>query len=286
MDLLGKIANVDREIARLLDRRYDLCSKAGQELRRWRMTTDEVEDRLLESIMGVRLEGLPPSHLEEIFQSIAAVYRAHIEVGEQILSCAFMGPTASFAHMAAGRCFGISGEYSICASECEVLEKVTSGKVRYAILAIENSQTGPYTRTLQRISNARLHVYRRVAVDAPLCLMGQGDIACIREIYGERDAFSQSDKNLKELKIAGLRAKRVTINETTISMLPIARKSRECALLGNPLIAKMWGLKAIVDHMEDAASNTTTFVVVGQIRNSIERQDPYKQASREPFLTD
>ncbi len=210
------------------------------------------------------------------FNSISEICRPVIEAAIATLTCAFVGPTASFSHLAASRCFGRNAEYKVCWTEDDVFKKICNQEVMYGIIAIEDSTSGHYLSTLSQLTKRNLRVHRRIVLPTHWCLIGRGDIKSLKRIYGHRSSFKQIKKALDQLRAEGFHVKEFNITTQTDVTEEINRNP-ECAVLANPLLAKIWGLKIIRDHMEDHSNNITTFALIGKSGNPLKNAQSWRK---------
>ncbi len=67
--MLSEIASVDKAIAHLLDKRYQLFAMVGAEVADSGLTTDQAEHQLLRNILQEQMHSIPKENLEEVFNT-------------------------------------------------------------------------------------------------------------------------------------------------------------------------------------------------------------------------
>lgn len=183
----------------------------------------------------------------------------------------FLGPEASFTHLAAKRVFPDSALVPF-ATIPECIEAVAEGRVEYAVVPIENAIEGSVSLTVDYLFHeAQLYVTAEV-----LSPIGQhflvhpdnADAEAFEAIYSHPQALAQSHKflyytykntPLEQYSSTSAAAKMV-------SELP----ERPIAAIGNEFSAQKYGLTILHRDIHDFHFNHTRFFVLSKTNHKLE----------------
>ena len=258
-ELRDNIKQTDREIVRLLNRR------AGMSLEIGRIKAElgiEVYDPSQESRVYDNLaknnEGeLPFKYVQAIFREIISVSR----VLQGPVTVAYLGPEASFAHMAAQYHFGVSSKFFPQTSILHVFEEVEKEKVKWGVAPVENSIEGSVNLTLDKLIATTLNIRAEIFLRINHCLLSNHEkMGDIERIYSHPQALAQCQGWLR----TNLPNAVLIEMESTAAAAQRIGKEKEGAAIGSKLAAEVYGLKVISEGIEDRASNTTRFLVIGR----------------------
>ena len=145
-DIRQRIDDIDDTILELINRRLNLAKRIG-ELKK--DSGNQVVDSTRESEILRRLTAhnngpLNPNVLHHIFIDIIAAARA-IQASQRV---AYLGPEATFTHLAATSHFGYSVTYVPQPSIREIFSEVEKGACDYGVVPVENSVEGSVRHTL------------------------------------------------------------------------------------------------------------------------------------------
>jgi chorismate mutase/prephenate dehydratase len=255
-----KIDELDGSLLRLLGERADLVHQVGEIKKRdgLQIYAPEREEALLR-----RLIEMNQGRLRE--ESIRAIYREIMSAAlalEDDLTIAYLGPEGTWTHQAAIKKFGHSVRYLPQPNFADVFDQVARRVAHYGVVPIENSTEGAVSHTLDLFVDSPLHICAQI-----LLRIENGLMACIprgeiQTLYSHPQVFGQC-RNwiLREFPDADL----VEVSSTTKA----ARLARENAhlggaALGGVLAAELNGLEMLETAIQDRATNTTRFLVIGE----------------------
>ena len=101
---------------------------------------------------------------------------------------AYMGPEATFSHLASLKKFGSSVEHVACDNVAEVFSKVEGGDCDYGVVPIENSIEGVVTHTMDLLVESDLKICSQVLLDVTHHLMSKGSFST-----SQRNLFASAD---------------------------------------------------------------------------------------------
>ena len=172
--LRKRIDELDARIIGLLNDRAAITLSIGQEKVKNKkpIYSPEREQDVLKRIKD--LNGGPIKN-----EAVEAIYREIMSASlslEKPLRIAYMGPEATFSHLASLKKFGSSVEHVACDNVAEVFGKVESGDCDYGVVPIENSIEGVVTHTMDLLAESDLKICSQVLLDVTHHLMSKAPL--------------------------------------------------------------------------------------------------------------
>ncbi|MET3926883.1 prephenate dehydratase [Devosia sp. 2618] len=172
---------------------------------------------------------------------------------------AFQGEPGAFSHAAASNFF--PGEDAIgCVTFEETLNAVQTGRADFAVVPVENSLYGRITDIHHLLPESGLHIigetYLRVEMN--LLAVPGATLDDIKSVQSLSVALGQCRKFIAD---KGYR----TINavDTAGSAREVAEKAdKSVAAIASRFAGEIYGLNVLATNIEDAAHNTTRFLVL------------------------
>ena len=174
---------------------------------------------------------------------------------------AFQGEPGAFSHAAATNVF--PGEEAIgCVTFEETINAVQSGKADYAVVPVENSLYGRITDIHHLLPESGLFIIGETFLRVEMNLLGVpgATLADIKAVQSLSVALGQCRKFIAD---NGFR----TINavDTAGSAREVAQKGdKSVAAIASKFAAEIYGLTVLASNIEDAAHNTTRFLVLSR----------------------
>jgi chorismate mutase / prephenate dehydratase len=254
------IDEIDRQLLDLLSHRADLVHEVGVVKKRDGLPiyAPDREDALLKRLCEMNCGRLPEKSIRAIYREIMSAALAL----EDDLKIAYLGPEGTWTHQAAIKKFGQSVHYSPQVNFADIFDKVARRAVDYGVVPIENSTEGAVSHTLDLFVDSPLHICAQILMRIENGLMASIPREDIRTLYSHPQVFGQCrDWILRNFPKADL----VEVSSTT-KAAQIARDEAEqgAAALGGPLAAEMYGLTMLESSIQDRATNTTRFLVLGE----------------------
>jgi chorismate mutase/prephenate dehydratase len=259
-DIRKKIDHLDQQLLDLLSDRADLVHEVGEIKKKegLQIYAPEREDALLKRLATMNNGRLPD-------RSIIAIYREIMSAAlalEDNLTVAYLGPEGTWTHQAAIKKFGHSIAYSPQPNFAEVFDQVARRKAHYGVVPIENSTEGAVSHTLDLFVDSHLQICAQILLRIDHCLLSCIDRDKITTLYSHPQVFGQC-RNwiLRNFPEADL----VEVSSTTkAAKLAQENAASGAAALGGKLAAELNGLDVIEDSIQDRATNTTRFLVIGE----------------------
>ena len=257
-NLRKKIDSVDKEIVGLLNKRASIAKDVGR-LKDRAKSGVYVPDREAEIYENLSRENKGP--LSD--KALGAIYREIMSSSlalERSLKIAYLGPEATFTHIAAIKKFGSQVRYSPCNSITEVFREVEVSRCNYGVVPVENSIEGAVNHTLDMFIDSDLKICSEVFLDISHNLIGRCSLKSVKRIYSNPQVFGQCrlwlDSHLRNVELIEV--------STTSRAAEIATKEKNACAIASLLAAEKYRLKVLAKGIEDSASNITRFLVIGQ----------------------
>ena len=259
-DIRKEIDRIDRQLLALLNERADLVHEVGVVKKRdgLQIYAPEREEALLRKLVEMNEGRLPEKSVRAIYREIMSAALAL----EDDLKIAYLGPEGTWTHQAAIKKFGHSVEYSAQPNFAEVFDQVSRRRADYGVVPIENSTEGAVSHTLDLFVDSPLHICAQILLRIENGLMAAIPRDEIRTLYSHPQVFGQC-RNwiLRHFPDADL----VEVSSTTRAAEIAREKAAEgAAALGGPLAAELNGLTLLEECIQDRATNTTRFLVIGE----------------------
>lgn len=258
-DLRQRIDDIDDKILDLLNERASIVIDVG---------------RVKE---GVRGDFYVPSREQAIYQrltednegpfpndGIRRVFREIISASlnlEQPMKVAFLGPQATFTHVAAMQQFGFSAQLVPQKSISAVFEDVARGRAHYGVVPVENSTEGVVSHTLDMFIDSDLKINAEVMLEVSHDLLSRsGELSSIKRIVSHPQALAQCrnwlEENLPDVPL-------VDVSSTAHAAQMVADDDTTAAI-ASEAAANLYGLKVVKKKIEDNPNNFTRFLIVGK----------------------
>jgi chorismate mutase/prephenate dehydratase len=259
-ELRAEIDRLDDEILSLLNRRAQAVIEVGRikSERNLRFYVPEREVEILRRLCAANRGPFPNDALKAIYREIISASLAL----EKPLSVAFLGPKATFTHLACLKHFGESADYVPQINVSEVFEAVERGVADFGVVPIENSSEGIVSNTLDMFVDHSLLICGEILVEVAHDLLSvTGDVEHVKKIYSHPHAIAQCRGWLER----NLRSTPVFDVESTARAAELAADDPAAAAIAGEAAAKIYGLKSIRKRIQDNTNNFTRFIIIGKI---------------------
>jgi chorismate mutase/prephenate dehydratase len=256
--LRKQIDKIDTQIIKLLNQRALMSSKIGRLKSKFKkgIYSPEREKEVLKRISRLNKGPLKDNALEAIYREIMSGSLAL----EKPLKIAYLGPPATFTHLAALKKFGSQVEYLSCNTITDIFTEVERLNADYGVVPIENSIEGAVSHTLDMFVDSDLKICAQVILEVSHNLLANCVKKRIKKVYSNPQVFGQCRVWL-ETNLPGVEYVEVT---STTRAARICAKTRNTACIASILAAKQYSLKVIAKDIEDNPHNITRFLVIGQ----------------------
>lgn len=256
-NLRKQIDDIDAHIVKGLNKRLGLTLKIRNLKKKLGkgVYSPEREYKVLERLKAFKREFLSDSALEAIYREIMSSALAL----EQPLKIAYLGPQATFSHLAAIKRFGQQLTYVPCSSISEVFKEVQRGNADYGVAPIENSIEGAITHTMDMLIDSGLNICSQIVMNVSHNLLSNCPKDSIRRIYSNPQVFAQCRMWLQ----ANFPKAELIDASSTTRAAEIVQRQKNAACIASLLAAQLYTIKVIARNIEDSPYNITRFLVLG-----------------------
>jgi chorismate mutase/prephenate dehydratase len=254
-----KIDDIDDRLLGLLTQRAALAREVGQAKREAGapVHAPEREHAIVDRLLRLNEGPLPADAVRAIWREIFSAARAL----QRPFRVAYLGPPATFTHLAALREFGASGEYLPLRSVHDVFADVEHERADVGVVPIENSTEGVVSLTLDRLIDSELLICGEVQLEIHHCLLSHArELGEVKQALSHPQALAQCrewlDRNLPH-------ALAVEVGSTAAAA-ERALEDPSVAAIASELAAEIYRLPILRPRIEDLAHNLTRFLVVGR----------------------
>ncbi|MCC7304361.1 hypothetical protein IT418_03045 [bacterium] len=149
----------------------------------------------------------------------------------------------------------------------KVLAAVEAGAVDFGLFAIHNSAGGMVAETLEAVSRHNFQIVEEFAIKIRHNLMKLSGVSLdeIKTVMAHDQVLKQCKQHLAEKypylkQVSG--EGDLLDTATAAKALAEHQLPKELFILGNPLIADLYGLETVDTNLQDLENNLTTFLLV------------------------
>lgn len=254
----AKIDNIDKKIIDLLQER----AKNVLEIAKIKDKNSPVYDparetQILRKLSKYKKGILKENDIKSIYNEIFSVSRA-LQKKEKIV---YLGPPASYTHLAAMERFGTKIEYVPVNSIKDVFLEVEKGNGDYGCVPIENSTEGAVNYTYDMFVDFDLKIYSEILLEIKHNLLSkENSLKKVKTVYAHPQSFSQCRLWL-ESNLPGVVLKEVSSNSRGAEL---ARATKGGAAIASKLAAEYYGLNILAESIEDITDNITRFFIISR----------------------
>lgn len=276
--LREQIDDVDQQLQALLNRRAGLAQQVAQvklaavqaQLKpgegidparfdeQVQFYRPEREAQVLRRVIERNAGPLPADKMARIFREIMSACLAL----EKPMQVAYLGPEGTFTQEATLKHFGHAVISQPASTIDAVFRQVESGEAHFGVVPVENSTEGMVTHTLDNFLNSPLKICGEVELPIHLHLLVAPGTRPegVRRICAHQQALAQCrewlDRHWPQVE-------RVAVSSNGEAARQASLEPGVAAIAGE-IAANTYGLVRLAENIEDIASNTTRFLVIGR----------------------
>lgn len=254
-----KIDAIDNNILSLLKQRL-ACAKEIGKLKdeENRAKWDPLRERqIYERLLKENNEIFPSDALKSIFHEIITTCR----LSQRKAVVAFLGPEATFSHLAGVKYFGHSADYKAMETIDDVFAEVDKGRTRYGIVPVENSIEGAVFSTLDCFMKYKVQICGEVQLEISHNLVCRsGNIEDIQTVASHSQPLAQCREWLRK----HLPAIPTLPVFSTGAAAQMAANNPNIGAIASSLAITTYQLQVVVQGIEDYRGNTTRFLIIGK----------------------
>ncbi|HEU4685158.1 MAG TPA: prephenate dehydratase [Nitrospira sp.] len=260
-DYRKEIDRIDDEILHLLNERSKSVIEIGklkkQKDAEANLHTPAREAAIIERLIRQNPGPFPSEALRPVYREIMSASLS-LEGPQKV---AYLGPRATFTHMACMQKFGSSAQYVPVNSIKDVFSEVERGRAHFGVVPIENTTEGVVNHTLDMFIDSNLLIYGEVLQEVSHHLLSQSGLAEeVKKICSHPHAIAQC-RNWLETHMPHIPVSEVA---STARAAELCLDDPTMAAIASELAAQLYGLKVIKTRIEDNLNNYTRFLVLSQ----------------------
>jgi len=257
--LRAAIDHVDDEVLRLLHERARLVGQVAELKERMQVPfyVPSREREIVERLQAKSEGPFPTEAIRPVFQEI---FSACLSL-EKTVKVAYLGPEATFTHMAVKRQFGLSARAIPMGTIAGVFDEVERGLADFGVVPVENSTEGVVNHTLDTflVSDLRISAEILLAVDHCLLVRAGLELGEVERVYSHPQGLAQCRRWLS----ANLPRATLVEAPSTAEAARLARDDARGAAVASELAGKLYDLVVARRGIADVAQNLTRFLVIG-----------------------
>ena len=258
-----RIDQLDEQIVSLLNQRAKMALEIGRikEDLKLRIHVPERERQIYKRLEKIneKLQGnFPTPSVHRVFREIIS---ASLSL-EKPLRVGYLGPKATFTHLATMEHFGLSTDAVPLRSIPEVFSEVERGQLDYGVVPIENSTEGMVNHTLDLFVDSKLKIIaeQTLEVDHHLLMKKKQPLSKIQTVASHQQALSQCriflDKHLPGIPVIE--------TDSTAKAAQMALDNERVAAIASGFAAELYDLEICKERIQDHLHNFTRFLILGR----------------------
>jgi chorismate mutase / prephenate dehydratase len=254
-----EIDRIDDVILELLNKRARLAIEIGRAKasRNLGFYSPERERAIFERLSANNEGPFPKEALRAVFREILS---ASLSL-EKPLKVSFLGPRATFTHLACLQHFGRSSQFLPERNIRSVFEGVERERVDCGVIPIENSTEGVIAHTLDLFMECDVRICEEIMIEISLDLLSRSErLGDIRRVYSHPQAIAQCrnwlESHLEDVEIVDV--------PSTAKAAEIASTEPHSGAVASSYAAKLYDLNVLERRIQDIPHNYTRFLVIGR----------------------
>ncbi len=258
--LMDSIRAIDDRILELINKRLEISEKIGL----LRQTDDNAdihllseEEKTIHRLSAQNAGPLDQNRLRLLFHEIFGLSREAYRPRK----ISYLGPEATFTHIAAMSHFGSSVSYLPQLSIREVFIEVEKKRCDFGVVPVENSIEGSVNYTLDLFFESSMKIcaekYQTISHDL---LSKSGKLEDIKVVYSHPQPIAQCRvwlrKNLPNARLE-------ECSSTSFAAQKVGDMYHAAAIASTEA-ARIYNLNVVASRIEDHSNNTTRFLVIGK----------------------
>jgi chorismate mutase/prephenate dehydratase len=256
-----EIDRIDDEILRLLNERSKNVIEIGklkkQSDNEANLHTPRREAEIVDRLTRQNRGPFPNEAIRPVYREIMSASLS-LEGPQKV---AYLGPRATFTHLACIQKFGASAQYIPVTSIKDVFNEVERERANFGVVPIENSTEGVVNHTLDMFIDSNLLIYGEVLQEVSHHLLSKAErLEDVKKIYSHPHAIAQCRQWLE----ANLPHVPVSEVPSTARAAELCADEPTAAAIASELAGQLYGLKTLKARIEDNINNYTRFLVLSQ----------------------
>ncbi|MFQ5587564.1 MAG: prephenate dehydratase [Nitrospiria bacterium] len=258
-----KIDEIDEHLLDLLGQRAQIAVEIGKIKRNNQAVIHDPsrEKRIYTRLNKLNKSPFPSQAIKSIFREIISASHAL----QQPVKVAYLGPRATFSHLACLEYFGHSVKERSAASIKSVFNEVEKGVADFGVVPIENSTEGVVNHTLDLFADSPLKIFAEIFLEVTHHLLSKADrLDTIEQVYSHPQAFGQCkdflEQYLPNVTLTGV--------SSTAKAAKLSQNNPVSAAIASEVAAEIYRIPILQKRIEDSTQNITRFLVISKKLNT------------------
>lgn len=257
--LRKKIDEIDNQILGLLNARAEIVIEVGRSKAASKTNYYDParEERILNRLQKMNDGPFPNAAVVAVFREIIS---ASLSL-EKPLKIFYLGPEATFTHIAVLKKFGFAASLTPVLSLRQVFSALERDQADYGVVPLENSIEGVSSHTLDLFIDSNLKIFTEILFHIKYDLLGlDSDLSKVEKIYAHPHSILQCGGWLRE----NWQNKSIIEVSSTSRALQLVREDATSALIAEETIGGLYHLNTICKRIEDDNRNFARFLVLNK----------------------
>jgi chorismate mutase/prephenate dehydratase len=254
------IDRIDDQLLRLLNRRARVALAIAEHKARTNSGVYAAgrEKGVLARLVRRNVGPLPDRLVRTIFREVISASRSL----QEELRIAYLGPEATYTHLAARQLFGAAAEYVSAETVAEVFHEVEGGRAALGVVPVENSTEGMVAHTLDLLVDSTLRICAEVSLPVHHCLLARPGTSMerVKRVVAHPQALPQCRQWLAT-HLPGVPTGTETSNARAAAR---AGETPGVAAIAAEAAAASYGLTVLARGIQDEPGNATRFLILGR----------------------
>ncbi len=249
---------INLKILRLVSLRANLAMEIGRlKHSNGGVVYQPVRERaIIEKMIAENQGPLSNEQVKRIYVEIISACRA-LEHEPRV---AFLGPEHTYSHEAARMRFGSSVVLTALESFAAVFQAIENGRADFGVVPVENSPEGSVTLTLDLLIDTALVIIGEILLPIRHSIMSlSGAAGEVRRIVSHQQSLAQC-RGYLSANFPNCETEAVASNALAAKR---AAEDSSLAAIASAAAGEAYELKPIASNVQDVATNTTRFLVMG-----------------------
>ncbi len=260
--LRRKIDQIDENILVLLNSRAKIALEVGKVKRDSKsdLYDPSREQRIYDRLSNLHSGPLPYEAVENVFREIISASHAL----QEPIKVAYLGPEATFTHLACLKYFGFSVTDLPSSTIKGVFDEVEKKRADFGVIPVENSTEGVVNHTLDSLVDSPLKIFGEIFLEITHHLLSKADrIETLKRVYSHPQAIAQC-KVFLEQTLPNVSLIEVS---STARAAELAQNDQTSAAIASDVAARIYQLPIIEKRIEDNIQNITRFLIISRKMN-------------------
>lgn len=255
--LREQIDKIDEQILDLLNARTEVVKEVGKSKAKNSLNYYDPtrEEKILTRLQQINKGPFPNASIIAVFREIIS---ASLSL-EKPMKIAYLGPDATFTHIAALKKFGFAASLTPMIGLKQVFSAVERDRADYGVVPLENSIEGVASHTLDLFIDSELKIFTEIIFNIKHDLIGlHSDPAKIKKIYAHPHSIFQCSEWLRKHWVD----KSILEVSSTSQGVKLVHQDPTAALIAEETIGGLYQLHTVYKRIEDNTRNFARFLVL------------------------